>query len=104
MVDVKELFITQDIQDAAMLVGKPEEVAGGSSLHFDKFDDTSFVHIRWVSFHQVFNLTYFSLVTTQMSFYFLPETLQFKLFKLFFYKIRHTAIQTFKIIGILKIL
>ena len=39
----------EDIEDASMLVGKPQDIDGGSSLHFDKFDDTSFVHIRWVN-------------------------------------------------------
>ena len=40
----------QDIEDASTIVGKPEDIDGGASLHFDKFDDTSFVHIRWVGF------------------------------------------------------
>ncbi|KAL5267791.1 hypothetical protein ACHWQZ_G004738 [Mnemiopsis leidyi] len=50
MLDYVENIIScnEDIEDASTIVGKPEDVDGGASLHFDKFDDTSFVHIRWL--------------------------------------------------------
>ena len=69
----------QDIEDASTIVGKPEDIDGGASLHFDKFDDTSFVHIRWVGFCKSSLCNYIILSQTNKLMILVSTTVRIKL-------------------------